>query len=192
MKVSPLLAALLVPVLTAADARLWGTWHGDDPDEPGSTVTLTFRDDGTYMLAGNLGAGEADLFDDLFGEPLRDTEMTPEDLAALGFQVPHITGASLGGIYSVWGDSLSLSLRQILIHVEGEEPVDATRFMLNILQNMPPDAFERLCQRLLRESGFIEVEVMGRSGDGGIDGYGIIRLAGMISFPVLFQCKRYV
>ena len=136
MKVSPLLAALLVPVLTAADARLWGTWHGDDPDEPGSTVTLTFRDDGTYMLAGTLGAGEADLFDDLFSEPLRDTEMTPEDLAALGFQVPHITGASLGGIYSVWGDSLSLSLRQILIHVEGEEPVDATRFILNVIADV--------------------------------------------------------
>ena len=63
--------------------------------------------------------------------------------------------------------------------------------LLNTLQNMPPDAFERLCQRLLRESGFIEVEVTGRSGDGGIDGYGIIRLAGMISFTVLFQCKRY-
>ena len=31
----------------------------------------------------------------------------------------------------------------------------------------------------------------GRSGDGGIDGHGIIRLAGLISFPVLFQCKRY-
>jgi restriction system protein len=56
---------------------------------------------------------------------------------------------------------------------------------------MNPSAFERLCQRLLRESGFIEVEVTGRSGDGGIDGHGIIRVAGLISFPVLFQCKRY-
>ena len=56
---------------------------------------------------------------------------------------------------------------------------------------MPPNAFERLCQRLLRESGFVEVEVTGKSGDGGIDGRGIIRLAGLISFPVLFQCKRY-
>ena len=63
--------------------------------------------------------------------------------------------------------------------------------LLNALIEMPPDAFERLCQRLLRESGFIEVEVTGRSGDGGIDGNGIIRLAGLISFPVLFQCKRY-
>ena len=56
---------------------------------------------------------------------------------------------------------------------------------------MEPAAFERLSQRLLRESGFIEVEVTGRSGDEGIDGNGIIRLAGLISFPVLFQCKRY-
>ena len=63
--------------------------------------------------------------------------------------------------------------------------------LLETLQNISPDAFERLCQRLLRESGFIEVEVTGKSGDGGIDGHGIIRLAGLISFPVLFQCKRY-
>ena len=63
--------------------------------------------------------------------------------------------------------------------------------LLDTLQSIPPDAFERLCQRLLRESGFIEVKVTGRPGDGGIDGHGIIRLAGLISFPVLFQCKRY-
>ena len=63
--------------------------------------------------------------------------------------------------------------------------------LLNTLLEMPPDAFERLCQRILRESGFIEVEVTGKSGDGGIDGRGIFRLAGLISFPVLFQCKRH-
>lgn len=76
-----------------------------------------------------------------------------------------------------------------------EDPADETvswrEDLLETLQNIPPDAFERLCQRLLRESGFIEVEVTGKSGDGGIDGHGIIRLAGLISFPVLFQCKRY-
>ena len=63
--------------------------------------------------------------------------------------------------------------------------------LISALLNMSPQAFERLCQRLLRESGFIEVKVTGRSGDGGIDGHGIIRLAGLIGFPVLFQCKRY-
>jgi restriction system protein len=60
-----------------------------------------------------------------------------------------------------------------------------------ILGTMDPIAFERLCQRLLRESGFTEVEVTKRSGDGGIDGHGLIRIGGLISFPVLFQSKRY-
>lgn len=59
------------------------------------------------------------------------------------------------------------------------------------LLDLRPDAFERLCQRLLRESGFVEVKVTGRSGDGGIDGVGIVRLGGLLGFPVLFQCKRY-
>ena len=72
-----------------------------------------------------------------------------------------------------------------------EESADWSEVLLDTLQNMHPSVFEKLCQRLLRESGFIEVTVTGRSGDGGIDGHGIIRLAGLISFPVLFQCKRY-
>jgi restriction system protein len=63
--------------------------------------------------------------------------------------------------------------------------------LLNVLLTMEPSAFERLAQRLLRESGFIQVEVTGRSGDGGIDGKGIIRLGGLLSFHVIFQCKRY-
>ena len=63
--------------------------------------------------------------------------------------------------------------------------------LIAVLQAMDPLAFERLCQRILRESGFIEVEVTKRSGDGGIDGYGTIRIGGLISFNVLFQSKRY-
>jgi restriction system protein len=63
--------------------------------------------------------------------------------------------------------------------------------LLDRLLNISPDAFERLCQRLLRESGFVEVKVTGRSGDGGIDGVGIVRLGGLLGFPILFQCKRY-
>lgn len=62
--------------------------------------------------------------------------------------------------------------------------------LLATLHAMPPDAFERLCQRVLREHGFTEVEVTGRSGDGGIDGKGVLRI-GLISFPIVFQCKRY-
>jgi len=62
--------------------------------------------------------------------------------------------------------------------------------LLGELLAIPPSGFERLCQRLLRESGFTKVEVTGRSGDGGIDGIGVLRIA-LISFQVLFQCKRY-
>ena len=62
--------------------------------------------------------------------------------------------------------------------------------LLARLRAMDPSAFERLCQRLLRESGFVKVEVTGRSGDGGIDGTGILQLS-LMSFHVLFQCKRY-
>jgi restriction system protein len=56
---------------------------------------------------------------------------------------------------------------------------------------MTPAAFERLVQRLLRESGFVQVQVTGQSGDGGIDGQGIMRLGGLLSFHVIFQCKRW-
>ena len=63
--------------------------------------------------------------------------------------------------------------------------------LLNILYNISPSAFERLTQRLLRESGFFQVEVTGKTGDGGIDGKGIVRVSGLLSFHVIFQCKRY-
>ena len=60
-----------------------------------------------------------------------------------------------------------------------------------LTQEISPDAFERLTQRLLRESGFVQVEVTGRSHDGGIDGKGIVRINGFMSFHVIFQCKKY-
>lgn len=60
-----------------------------------------------------------------------------------------------------------------------------------LTRELSPEAFERLVQRILRESGFIQVEVTGRSGDGGIDGKGIARIHGIMSFHVVFQCKRY-
>jgi len=63
--------------------------------------------------------------------------------------------------------------------------------LLNVLYNISPAAFERLAQRILRESGFSQVEVTGKVGDGGIDGKGIVRVSGLLSFHVIFQCKRY-
>lgn len=63
--------------------------------------------------------------------------------------------------------------------------------LLDKLYTISPKAFEHLAQRMLRESGFTQVEVTGKTGDGGIDGKGILRLNGLLSFQVIFQCKRY-
>ena len=60
-----------------------------------------------------------------------------------------------------------------------------------ILMSLPPAGFERLSQRLLREAGFTQVVVTGSTGDGGIDGYGTLQINPLVSFKVLFQCKRY-
>ncbi len=75
-----------------------------------------------------------------------------------------------------------------------EEIVDEADWedkLLEIIKNISPDAFERLCQRLLRELGFIDVNVTGKVGDGGIDGSGIIKINGTLSFHVVFQAKRF-
>lgn len=72
-----------------------------------------------------------------------------------------------------------------------EEHLDYKALLLATLQSLPPEGFERICQRLLRESGFQQVAVTGRSGDGGIDGHGILQINPLVSFKVLFQCKRY-
>src|SRR5919109_407579 len=74
---------------------------------------------------------------------------------------------------------------------EIEEELSWKQQVLDAILALPPEAFERLSQRLLRESGFTQVEVTGRSGDGGIDGKGVLRLGGLINFQVVFQCKRY-
>jgi restriction system protein len=75
---------------------------------------------------------------------------------------------------------------------ETEEPAPTWEDrLLEIVRGISPQAFERLCQRVLRESGFIQVEVTGRSGDGGIDGKGVVRIGGLLSFHVKFQSKRY-
>ena len=88
---------------------------------------------------------------------------------------------------------------------EGEEEDDAAAaddadvvgdqdhkyLLLELLKKVTPEGFERVCARLLRESGFEKVTVTGRPKDGGIDGIGILQVNPFVSFKVLFQCKRY-
>ena len=77
---------------------------------------------------------------------------------------------------------------------EIEEKVEDENYkekILELLKDLPPAGFEKLCQRLLRESGFSQVKVTGKTGDGGIDGYGVLEINPLMSFKVLFQSKRY-
>jgi len=71
-----------------------------------------------------------------------------------------------------------------------DEAVGWAERLIAAVQDMTADGFERLCQRILRESGFIRVEITGRSGDGGIDGIGVLRV-NLVSFHVLFQSKKW-
>lgn len=81
-------------------------------------------------------------------------------------------------------ETLNLALAVPPEEVEEEE-------LLAILRRVSPAGFERVCQRLLRESGFESVKVTGKSHDGGIDGIGILQLNPFVTLKVLFQCKRY-
>jgi restriction system protein len=80
------------------------------------------------------------------------------------------------------------------LQAEAEEEVEELNWqeeLLHVVKKMHPSAFERLSQLVLRELGFKNVEVTGKSGDGGIDGKGILNIGSVISFHVVFQCKRY-
>ena len=106
--------------------------------------------------------------------------MTAEEMAAIVPQVRHM-------------DREARKARKAEVDTEldeEEEPIAWSDRLLTILHSMPADAFERLCQRLLRESGFMKVEVTGRSGDGGIDGNGVLRM-NLVSFRVIFQAKKW-
>jgi restriction system protein len=104
-------------------------------------------------------------------------------------------------------DSRKLFLKWVKIHAEArksaeestptpdaepdEETEDHKQVLLEVLRSVTPEGFERICARLLRESGFERVTITGGPKDEGIDGIGILQVNPFVSFKVLFQCKRY-
>lgn len=87
------------------------------------------------------------------------------------------------------------SKNEVITEQEEEDPesveIKAETNLLKVLQTVSPFGFENVCKELLREHGFENVEVTGKSHDGGIDGYGTLEINPFVSFKVLFQCKRY-
>lgn len=62
--------------------------------------------------------------------------------------------------------------------------------ILQKLLDLSPGQFENFSKTLLAGYGFLDVEVTGSTNDGGIDGYGKLRV-GLASMNVAFQCKRW-
>jgi restriction system protein len=79
--------------------------------------------------------------------------------------------------------------------IERTEPENSKNELLppliEVLQNLSPTGFERLCGRLLEEFDFENIEITQRSHDGGIDGYATLKLNPFVNLSVYFQCKRY-
>lgn len=73
---------------------------------------------------------------------------------------------------------------------QADQDASLESFLL-VVKALSPGGFERLCMRLLREAGFERVQVTGRSNDGGIDGVGVLQLNDLMSFNVVFQCKKW-
>lgn len=73
---------------------------------------------------------------------------------------------------------------------ESPADVDWKEQLLDRLGKLSPTGFEQLTGRLLTAAGFHDVDVLGQSGDGGIDCVGMYRLS-LVSFPTYVQCKRY-
>ncbi|MBK7883229.1 MAG: restriction endonuclease [Chitinophagaceae bacterium] len=87
-----------------------------------------------------------------------------------------------------------INLPTIQLSAEQKEEIEESwksKLQKILIDKLSPDAFERLIQRFLREKGFSQVEVTGRTGDGGIDGKGIAKINGILSFHIVFQCKKY-
>lgn len=97
------------------------------------------------------------------------------------------------GVWALTGKELKADLVATQLDVEKIVASVDWRERINtyLVETLSPSAFERLIQRMLRETGFTQVEVTGRTGDGGIDGKGIAKINGILSFRVVFQCKRY-
>jgi restriction system protein len=111
-----------------------------------------------------------------------------------------LIGNSARGIWSITNlDDVNVLLKkgnqttlEQLIDRQLEEDGNWKEKIINtIIDKVSPSGFERLVQLFLREKGFTQVVVTGRTGDNGIDGRGIAKINGILSFHIIFQCKRY-
>ena len=118
------------------------------------------------------------------------TRLTDEDARTIFLKwVKFWADAREGGIRKR-DDTKSLEpMTEAVAQVEAEEVKESA--LLNVLRGLSPKGFEHFCRHLLLAYDFENVKVTGRTGDGGIDGEGILQINPFVSSAVIFQCKRY-
>jgi restriction system protein len=84
---------------------------------------------------------------------------------------------------------MASSLRE-LQKLHSKYVAELKRKILGDLKRMSPAGFELFAKRLLDVYGFHETKVTQVSGDGGIDGFGKLKV-GLANLNVAFQCKRW-
>lgn len=82
------------------------------------------------------------------------------------------------------------STRDNLLKLQQEHIATFKDALLKRLKNLTPSAFEFFCKELLKAYGFDDLVVTKASRDGGIDGYGQLKI-GLSHLSVAFQCKRW-
>lgn len=116
--------------------------------------------------------------------------LTSEGQKYLAMQSPEADRALKSADNAVRAETRKARLERSSEDYGDGEDIDWRDELLAAMKSMDPYAFERLAMRLLREAGFRNVEVLGKSGDGGIDGVGVYKVS-LVSFPTYFQCKRF-
>jgi restriction system protein len=95
------------------------------------------------------------------------------------------------GMYQAVRQKIEIGKSDINLPTEEADTPDADGALLAAIYGLTPTGFEQLCKRVLREAGFYNVDITRSGADGGIDGKGILQLNELVSFRVMFQCKRY-
>ena len=130
-----ILACILffLPALVQADERLWGTWEGI---EDGETVIITFAEDGSFRMTSPemIGAGLA--IEEIFEEIFIEIGLSFDEIKALGFEFPTLTGATLVGRWETDGDSIKVWLVDALVELDGGSSLSMSDFMLEVLIQM--------------------------------------------------------
>lgn len=74
-----------------------------------------------------------------------------------------------------------------------QEAEDEKSQLFNILKNLDDEGFERLCSLIMTKTGASVESFKGKSGDGGVDGFGRMTFSptSLVTVSVAWQCKRY-